>query len=348
MIRAGCAHRAAARGGARGAAPAAVERLAASRMRRSSRCSKDVTARRASSRRRRWRFRSRRRSRRWSPRAPRSRCAIMPARGDARAARHACDEPRRAAADARGRDGARARTDRPTRWRASPSCGARRACTPRPAARVARAARAAGRPGEIPALVDQLVKRKVYDAEQGELLRGERARGSAREPRRTMRRACARIGRACRRTTGCSRRWRAPPRRASCNSAATARQRRSSRKSLERNWDSELVAALRRVPRPPIRRGSSKSPSAGSCAHNQDATLLYTLGRLCERQQLWGKAQTYLEASLALDNHWRAHVALGEMLAKLDRTHRSRCAFRRRAAAWHSRSSSAADSRAAA
>jgi HemY protein len=55
-------------------------------------------------------------------------------------------------------------------------------------------------------------------------------------------------------------------------------------------------------------------------AHNQDATLLYALGRLCERQQLWGKAQTYLEASLALDNHWRAHVALGEMLAELGRT----------------------------
>ena len=75
-----------------------------------------------------------------------------------------------------------------------------------------RALTAAGRPGEIPALVDQLVKRKVYDPEQGDLLRGERARGSAREPRRTMRRACAPTGRACRRTTGCSRKWRAPPR----------------------------------------------------------------------------------------------------------------------------------------
>ena len=30
---------------------------------------------------------------------------------------------------------------------------------------------AAGRPAEIPALVDQLVKRRVYDAGQGELLR---------------------------------------------------------------------------------------------------------------------------------------------------------------------------------
>ena len=53
--------------------------------------------------------------------------------------------------------------------------------------------------------------------------------------------------------------------------------------------------------------------------HNQDATLLYALGMLCERESLWGKAQTYFEASLALDNHWRTHVALGELLARLGR-----------------------------
>ena len=55
-------------------------------------------------------------------------------------------------------------------------------------------------------------------------------------------------------------------------------------------------------------------------SHNQDPALLYTLGRLCERAQLWGKAQTYLEASLALDNSWRTNLALGEMQAKLGRT----------------------------
>ena len=135
---------------------------------------------------------------------------------------------------------------------------------------------------------------------------------------RTMRRACARIGRACRRTTGCSRRWRAPPRRASCNSAATARRRTSSRKSLERNWDSSL-ALLYAECRAPDATRQLETAERWLVAHNQDASLLYALGRLCERQQLWGKAQTYLEASLALDNHWRAHVALGEMLAKLDR-----------------------------
>ena len=54
--------------------------------------------------------------------------------------------------------------------------------------------------------------------------------------------------------------------------------------------------------------------------HNQDAVLLRVLGTLCQRQQLWGKAQTYLEASLALDNNWRAQLALGEMLGRLGRS----------------------------
>ena len=53
--------------------------------------------------------------------------------------------------------------------------------------------------------------------------------------------------------------------------------------------------------------------------HNQEASLLFALGRLCERAQLWGKAQSYLEASLALAESWRTHLALGELHAKLGR-----------------------------
>ena len=54
-------------------------------------------------------------------------------------------------------------------------------------------------------------------------------------------------------------------------------------------------------------------------AHNHDGALLFALGRLCERAQIWGKAQTYYEASLALDDRWRVHLALGELHAKLER-----------------------------
>jgi HemY protein len=89
-------------------------------------------------------------------------------------------------------------------------------------------------------------------------------------------------------------------------------------RSLERHWDSGLLPLYAECRAPDATR-QLETAERWLVAHNDDATLLYALGRLCERQQLWGKAQTYLEASLALDNHWRAHVALGEMLSRLGR-----------------------------
>jgi HemY protein len=47
--------------------------------------------------------------------------------------------------------------------------------------------------------------------------------------------------------------------------------------------------------------------------------LLRCLGTLCQRQQLWGKAQTYLEASLAVLRSHRTHLALGELFRQLGR-----------------------------
>src|SRR6478609_5511273 len=89
-------------------------------------------------------------------------------------------------------------------------------------------------------------------------------------------------------------------------------------KSLDKNWDSSLTLLYAEC-RPADATRQLETAERWLVRHNQDAALLYALGRLCERQQLWGKAQTYLEASLALDNHWRAHVALGELLAQLGR-----------------------------
>jgi HemY protein len=51
--------------------------------------------------------------------------------------------------------------------------------------------------------------------------------------------------------------------------------------------------------------------------HPRDATLLLTLGKLCTQQALWGKAQSYLEASLALEPSQAAHVALAQLLEKI-------------------------------
>jgi HemY protein len=180
-----------------------------------------------------------------------------------------------------------------------------------------RALTAAGRPAEIPPLVDQLVKRKVYDARQGELLRAsahaEALAGFAHDTA-GLRAYWARVPE--------SDRLQSKVARAAARSFLSLGNDREAAdilaRSLERFWDPSLLLIYAECRAPDATR-QLEIAERWLVAHNQDATLLYALGRLCERQQLWGKAQTYLEASLALDNHWRAHVTLGELLAKLGR-----------------------------
>jgi HemY protein len=50
-----------------------------------------------------------------------------------------------------------------------------------------------------------------------------------------------------------------------------------------------------------------------------EAELLLTLGRLCVQRELWGKAQSYLEASLATRPTQAAHVALAKLHERLGR-----------------------------
>jgi HemY protein len=53
--------------------------------------------------------------------------------------------------------------------------------------------------------------------------------------------------------------------------------------------------------------------------HPEDAALLQTLGKLCMKQELWGKAQSYLEASLSIEPSVEAHLALAQLLEKIGR-----------------------------
>lgn len=50
-----------------------------------------------------------------------------------------------------------------------------------------------------------------------------------------------------------------------------------------------------------------------------EAELLLTLGRLCVQRELWGKAQSYLEASLATEPTQTAHIALARLHERLGR-----------------------------
>ena len=180
-----------------------------------------------------------------------------------------------------------------------------------------RALTAAGRQAEIPPLVDQLVKRRVYDAVQGDLVRA----GAHAEALAALRQDATGLRAYWNRLPDADKQNPRVARAGATSFLMLGGDREAAEiivRCLDRKWDSELTTlyAQCRTPEPTRQLETAEQ---WLLQHTQDATLLYALGRLCERESLWGKAQTYFEASLALDNHWRAHVALGEMLGRLGR-----------------------------
>lgn len=88
--------------------------------------------------------------------------------------------------------------------------------------------------------------------------------------------------------------------------------------SLTRNWDSALAGLYGNcVTSDPLRQ--LQQAEFWLQNHRGDANLLRSLGKLCLQQELWGKAQSYLEASLALQPNAEAHLALGRMLERMGR-----------------------------
>lgn len=83
-------------------------------------------------------------------------------------------------------------------------------------------------------------------------------------------------------------------------------------------WQPELVAIYGRL-------GNSEQTARIAKAegwlrrHPDDARLLKALGRMCLRQRLWGKAQSYLEASLSVEPSQQAHLELARLFDQLER-----------------------------
>lgn len=82
--------------------------------------------------------------------------------------------------------------------------------------------------------------------------------------------------------------------------------------ALNREWNEDLVALYGEL------RGSSPTrqiEQAEKWLHAQprDAQLLLALAQLCSVQQLWGKAQSYLEASLAISASAEGHIQMAEL-----------------------------------
>jgi HemY protein len=179
------------------------------------------------------------------------------------------------------------------------------------------ALQAARRFADIPPLVGQLVKRKVFDEAQGAQVR----LAAQREQLRSLAHDAAGLRDTWSRLPEATRSEPKVARAAAQSFLQLGGDREAAEiiaSALAREWDSDLVDLYGECHLPDASKQIEQAERWLS-AHNQDATLLRVLGMLCQRQQLWGKAQTYLEASLALDNHWRTQLALGELLGRLGR-----------------------------
>jgi len=83
--------------------------------------------------------------------------------------------------------------------------------------------------------------------------------------------------------------------------------------SLTKNWDSDLVGLLGDCEsHDPIKQ--LQQAEYWLTQHEGDANLLLALGRMCIRQRLWGKAESYLEASISVTPSAQAHFMLASML----------------------------------
>ncbi len=97
--------------------------------------------------------------------------------------------------------------------------------------------------------------------------------------------------------------------------------------ALAQEWDSELVGLYAEcdggdtVAR--IERAESWLKQ-----HPDDGMLLLTLGRLCAQQELWGKAQSYLDASIAIEPTYSARLALAQLNERLGNAEAARSNYR--------------------
>ena len=145
-------------------------------------------------------------------------------------------------------------------------------------------------------------------------------------------------------------RWRRIPSRERTSArvaAAAARHARTlglaalSREALEKalavEWDPALAALYGELPsmeqaaRIEEARLRIERAERWLLDQSKDAQLLAALGRLCAQAELWGKAQSYLEASLSFSETRATQLELARLLDRLERGAEAQPHYRRAA-----------------
>jgi HemY protein len=108
--------------------------------------------------------------------------------------------------------------------------------------------------------------------------------------------------------------------------------------ALAAEWTPQLVALYGELPPQldPAQRAAEartriERGEAWLLEHERDAHLLASLGRLCAQAQLWGKARSFLEASLSFEESRGARVELARLAERLGLADEAQRHFRKAA-----------------
>jgi HemY protein len=97
------------------------------------------------------------------------------------------------------------------------------------------------------------------------------------------------------------------------------------RNSVRQQWSNALILLYCDIPYQP-----SQLTFAESLLSQQPhcAALFFCLGRLCQQQQLWGKAQAYFEQSIEYGPTPEAYLELGQLFERLNDIEKACRAYR--------------------
>ena len=108
--------------------------------------------------------------------------------------------------------------------------------------------------------------------------------------------------------------------------------------ALTAEWVPQLVALYGEIPealgqeaRTQEARARIERAERWLLERNRDAQLLATLGRLCAQAELWGKARSFLEASLSFEESRWAHLELARLAERLGQPDDAQQHYRRAA-----------------
>jgi len=97
--------------------------------------------------------------------------------------------------------------------------------------------------------------------------------------------------------------------------------------ALAAGWDSALVAYYSECLGADVKKQLTQAEKWLK-EHPQDPVLLLVLGRLCAHEELWGKAQSYLEASLSVEATHSTHLELARLFEQTGRHEEATAQYR--------------------